>query len=801
MAKKRLLVRATHQGIERAEKAVVRLGLGTKTNFAKGRHLSRTTVTKFFNREAIQLDSLQRICEELTLPWREIIDLSENTELELSTQEQSSSSSQSSISDIDALVGEVRSRCCEAILDSYSKIRLLDDTRIDVDLLYVDVYVLEKLSSKRYASISGLLEGVEQREDYERLALGQRQKRLPGQKIVRQFPRLMVLGKPGSGKTTFLRHLAVDCSKGKFFCDRIPVLIELRSLKEGNSFNLLNLIHREFGLAQQEQTQQILNQGKAFILLDGLDEVPSQVRQSVRDQIYDFAKEYRKNRFVLTCRTQTIEYIFDNFKPIEVANFDAEQVRIFALNWFTAIPETSGEAEGWTSRFVGKLEENQQIRELAVTPILLTLTCLLFTAQQDLPKKRSELSEKGIDLLLKQWDRFREIPRDYQQLSVSAKQKLLSYLAFLKFEQPDNFILFEQDEIQGYIAEHLGINAEESEALLEAIEAHHGLLIERAQGIWSFSHLTFQEYFVAKHIVDSSTPEAAFQRLVNYITETHWREIFLLTVEMLPNADDLLQLMKRQIDDFVRTDDKLQQFLSRVHQKSNSVEAPYKLAAVRAFYFNLAFDLDDPSDDLGLSTDKLLVLELFGDHNLALNLDRNFDASLVHDIALDQNLALNLIRACTHPNCIDLFLDLERIFTINSRNTRSTNSVQSHTLEIEHNFTLVLNHTQDSALQASLRQLRDQLPDADSNCTISRWWQENGQAWIEQLRTVMIDHRKIGHDWHFNEEQKERLSQYYDANKLLVDCLKSGNVNGTMREEIEETLLLPIAEIERRRGL
>ncbi len=135
---------------------------------------------------------------------------------------------------INALVEEVRSHCCEAILDNYSKIRLLDDTRIDVDLLYVDVYVLEKLSSKRYASKSGMLEGVKEREDYERLTLGQRQKRLPGQEIVQEFPRLMVLGKPGSGKTTFLRHLAVDCSKGKFFCDRIPVLIELRSIKEGN---------------------------------------------------------------------------------------------------------------------------------------------------------------------------------------------------------------------------------------------------------------------------------------------------------------------------------------------------------------------------------------------------------------------------------------------------------------------------------------------------------------------------------------------------------------------------------------
>ncbi len=816
MVKKRLLVKASLQGIERAEKALVRLGCGTKANFAKVKRIGRSTVTKFFNHQPVQLDSLQRICEELTLPWQEIVeDFSGDTEAESKAEKQPSSSN------IDALVQKVRSHCCEAILDNYSKIRLLDDTRIDIDLLYVDVYVLEKLSSKRPASISGLLEGVEQREDYERLTLGQQQERLPGQKIVQEFPRLMVLGKPGSGKTTFLRHLAVDCSKGKFFCDRIPVLIELRAIKEGNSFNLLNLIHREFRLAEQEQTQQLLNQGKAFILLDGLDEVPSQLRQSVRDQIYEFAKakEYHKNRFVLTCRTQTTEYIADHFQPIEVADFDPKQVRIFARNWFTAIPETSSEAEDWTSRFVKKLEENKQIRELAVTPILLSLTCLLFTAEQDLPTKQSELYEKGINLFLKRWDRFREIPRDYQQLSISDKRKLLSYLAFLKFEQHDNFILFEQDEIEEYIAEYLGIDVEESEAILRAIEAHHGLLIERAQGFWSFSHLTFQEYFAAKYIVDSPTPEEAFQSLVTHITEPPWREVFLLTVQMLDSTDNLLQLMKREIDTFIATDERLQQFLTWVHRKSLDVKDLYKPLSSRAFYVDLtrshkhSFALTqslvfkrDPmcAEVLAFieNPHHIVVLSIYraklGDALTLSKLNHYQGSPLLWDFAL--------IRALRAALQIEIDCNPTSQLSFVQANTRTL----IYSLEIDRTLidSLKIEYKLEPELQLELQKRKNQLSEIynKNQESLLLWWQENGQVWIEQLREVMFKYRKIRHDWQFSNEQKELLQKYYDANKLLVDCLNSDchvsrevrqEIEDT-RQEIEDTLLLPMSEIEKR---
>ena len=86
------------------------------------------------------------------------------------------------------------------------------------------------------------------------------------------------------------------------------------------------------------------------------------------------------------------------------------------------------------------MPENKQIDKLAVTPILLSLTCWIFGEFKDLPSKRSQLYQRGINLLLKEWDEKRDIQRDlgserYRNLSLEDKQKLLSYVACRKFNQ------------------------------------------------------------------------------------------------------------------------------------------------------------------------------------------------------------------------------------------------------------------------------------------------------------------------------------------------------------------------------
>ncbi len=144
----------------------------------------------------------------------------------------------------------------------------------------------------------------------------------------------------------------------------------------------------------------------------------------------------------------------------------------------------------------------------------------------------------------------------------------------------------------------------DSEAVLKSIEAQHGLLVERAKSIYSFSHLTFHEYFTAREIIiGKQSSEEALQNLVSHITNKRWREVFLLALGMSPNAERLLLLMKELVNVLAADDEKLQQFLIWVNQKSISVEVPYKPAAVRSFYLELGFGINDDIDlDLLTST-------------------------------------------------------------------------------------------------------------------------------------------------------------------------------------------------------
>ncbi len=388
-------------------------------------------------------------------------------------------------------------------------------------------------------------------------------------------------------------------------------------------------------------------------------------------------------------------------------------------------------------------------------------------------KNSSELYEEGLDILLKKWDVKRNIEREqvYKKLSLKRKEDLLSQVAYSTFERERYF--FKRKEVEADIIEYIRNLPDcsddpealqlDSEAVLKSIEAQHGLFVERARGVYSFSHLTFHEYFTARKIKEAGN-DKLLHILAARITETRWREVFLLTVGMLESADSLLQSMKKQVDDLLATDEKLQQFLTWVKQKSESVKAAYKPAAIRAFYLSLDRDL-----------------------NLSRTLDRDIDRDIDRDFSQDRfrTLDRDLFRDRTLSLCRTLSRTLDRDRPLFLCLTLFQDLFQD--LDRDHN----------SELKRSLQELENQLPhNKDDKEAYQRRGLENSQVWAEKLRTVMIEHRNIGHDWQFTDSQKELLKKYYDANKLLVDCLNSDcYVNRDTRQHIEDTLLLPIDSI------
>ncbi|MEG3894941.1 MULTISPECIES: hypothetical protein [unclassified Microcoleus] len=77
--KKKLTLVASEKGLETAEKALIRLGFDSKSNFAKSQNLSRSTASNFFNQVPIQLDSFKTICEALKLKWEEIAKITQKS--------------------------------------------------------------------------------------------------------------------------------------------------------------------------------------------------------------------------------------------------------------------------------------------------------------------------------------------------------------------------------------------------------------------------------------------------------------------------------------------------------------------------------------------------------------------------------------------------------------------------------------------------------------------------------------------------------------------------------------------------
>ncbi|MFM2432020.1 MAG: hypothetical protein RLZZ511_3233 [Cyanobacteriota bacterium] len=741
-------------------------------DFTKAADISRSTAINFCTGKKVDRKNFVTCCEKLELDWEVI----SGQKVEESAQSVEPST------DINLLVQQLRASSAESLRKRCGTMRILDmTTPIDSGAIYTDVNILERVAGKTRREIQDLMAdcGAEQ---FDRFFLGGvKQKRVPGLEAVLDKKLLMILGRPGAGKTTFLKRLAIECLNGKFLGDRLPIFVTLKEFAETvNQPGLVNFM----GIAKK-QVPGILQAGKGLILLDGLDEVMEQDHDRVIREIRDFAEGYSQNHIVITCRIAAREYIFQQFTEVEMADFDDDQIQSFADKWFKTKEKNPESTTG--EMFWQELESRKPVKELAANPLLLTLLCLEFDNSSAFPQSRSELYDRALNVLLAKWDGQRRILRGeevYKGLSLKRKETLLGQLAMYTFERGDYFFKEKvaTQQIEQYIRNLPGATEDpaalevDSRAVLKSIESRHGLLSERATGIYSFSHLTFQEYFTAKNILDLSNPaaqEVALGKLIEHIGEKRWEEVFALVAEGLDSADYLLRLMKQRIDEILAGDQKLQLFLKWAHTKLESIQVTYKPAAVRAFYLIRA----------GI-------------------LSSNFHLDITYDLPHAIDCDISSYSKCYRDDDIAFDLDIDASFnTANDIKSFFASDLDRYIItafKIFPHLTLNFPRSEDPELKCRLQEIYDRLPKPDSSDQFQKWWNQHGDRWREDLRQIMIKYRNIGHDWQFTDEQETKLQEYYDANLLLANCLNSEcYVSREVREEIEATMLLPVAEIER----
>jgi NACHT domain len=565
-----------------------------------------------------------------------------------------------------------------------------------------------------------------------------------GFKVANENPYLMVLGQPGAGKSTFLRRVGLEALKGKYGNYQhgyVPVFLELKRFTTGE-VDLVKAIADEFAVCgfpnPLPTTLKLLDQGKLLILLDGLDEVPTQQLDHAITKIQDFADQYKQNRFIASCRTAAYQSGFRKFVDVVMADFDDEQIQQFIMNWFCAEKDKASET---AERCWGLLQEpaHAATKELAQTPLLLTLLCLVFDDTQDFPDKRAELYKQALDVLLSKWAAEKRIQRDpiYKDLTLTLETIMLGEIAYGGFEVDRLFFSQREvvEQIRTFLASNLNAPSHlDGEVILQAIQIQQGILVERAKDVFSFSHLTLQEYLTAQHIADHNWIEPL---VCNHLIDRRWREVFQLVAGVMrPSADALLLQIERQSQTFINTP-KLKALIDWAEQETQHSDSNFKPAAKRSVAIFLAFA-------------RTLVLDL----TLTLGLARALDTTLALALALD--LALNLALALDRALALARALEKIKIFK---------------TIDF-------------STLIAQLETLKSQVPDDQQPY-------ETRRPFADQIFSIWCNALNLKREWlDLTEAEINALNDYLYTNELMVRCKEAAvRVSPQVWTEIESRML------------
>jgi len=444
---------------------------------------------------------------------------------------------------------------------------------------------------------------------------------------------VVLLGDPGSGKSTFINRLCLAFARGiwtgldnfpKPDRLRLPVLLILRdfanwisreNVTEGDAALLREyLVHdlerRNLGFAVNLVEGALERETGAMVFLDGLDEVPPEQRKIVLAAVRAFVDRYDSARLLLTCRVVTYErpewQLPAQFRSHRLAPFDRAKIDQFVTVWYEEIGRRTNDASDRYQQLAAALKEalrRSDLVELASNPLLLTVMSLVHTQDKVLPDHRVVLYERAVEILLWRWEsqKHGNEPARLQQLLQAAGRnssdlrKVLREQAFKAHQQAmgskDSITGIDAASLENALARlHSQKRLDWAEQVVDLMRQRTGLLVEREPGVFAFPHRTFQEYLAATQVALPSHYAEQVRKLV--AQGDYWREVILLSVGYWVHVLEMLDMPRLVVRDLCPDEEPTGDAGWR--RVRLAAEALLEIGVHRLT------DMDDPDEEIGL---------------------------------------------------------------------------------------------------------------------------------------------------------------------------------------------------------
>lgn len=381
--------------------------------------------------------------------------------------------------------------------------------------------------------------------------------------VLRRNSRIAILGPPGGGKSTLIKRLVTayaqpqrrgEVSDSLPNRQWLPLFIRCRQLQELVRLPFAEIIE---GLARRAELgglctafcqliSQSLQEGSVLLLVDGLDEISEDGdRASFVNQLRIFLARYPSVALVLTSREAGFRIIAGAVagicKAFKLAEFNDADIERLTVAWHKEVVGTKAEIISEAKKLAAIITETDRVRGLAANPLLLTTLLLVKRWVGQLPTRRTVLYGKAIEVLLMTWNVEGHEPLDLDevlpQLEFVAFTMMNDGMQRISSRRLKELLLAsraQMPEILGFATISVGEFVDRVELRSSILTlAGHGIEDGTLYPMYEFKHLTFQEYFAARAIVDGYYPGHQESDNILSVLEPHlkdesWTEVIPL---------------------------------------------------------------------------------------------------------------------------------------------------------------------------------------------------------------------------------------------------------------------------------